>query len=68
MKIINFVILFIVNMFNVWLVVKLLFNECFVVVGLFKVGSGLEFILIDRLLLIVGNVLDGNVIYYDIMY
>lgn len=44
------------------------FNECFVVVGLFKVGSGLEFILIDRLLLIVGNVLDGDVIYYDIIY
>lgn len=53
---------------NVWLVAKLLFNERFVVVGLFKAGSGPEPILIDRSPPIAGNVLDGNVIHHDIMY
>lgn len=44
------------------------FNERFVVVGLFKAGSGPEPILIDRSPPIAGNVLDGDVIHHDIMY
>lgn len=54
-------------MFN-WSIKYISFNERFVVVGLFKAGSGPEPILIDRSPPIAGKVLDGNVIHHDIMY
>lgn len=59
--------LYIHPMFN-WSIKYINFNERFVVVGLFKAGSGPEPILIDRSPPIAGKVLDGNVIHHDIMY
>lgn len=59
--------LYIHPMFN-WSIKYISFNERFVVVGLFKAGSGPEPILIDRSPPIAGKVLDGNVIHHDIMY
>lgn len=59
--------LYIHPMFN-WSIKYINFNERFVVVGLFKAGSGPEPILIDRSPPIAGKVLDGNVIHHDIMF
>lgn len=59
--------LYIHPMFN-WSIKYINFNERFVVVGLFKAGSGPEPILIDRSPPIAGKVLDGNFIHHDIMY